>query len=83
MEVTTEVRLLRLMTTDLTRQAIQAGLRLKHEDHFRKTYLLPALDRGLIEMTIPDKPTSRLQKYRITEAGRTLLRGVGKGGDQP
>ncbi len=82
-EVTKEVRLLRLMTTDLARQAIQAGLHLKHEDHFREAYLLPALERGLIEMTIPDKPTSRLQKYRITEAGRTLLRGVRKGDGQP
>ena len=24
-------------------------------------------------MTIPDKPTSRLQRYRLTEAGQALL----------
>lgn len=62
------------MTTDLTRQAMQTALGLRNDEHFRKTYLVPALERGLVEMTIPDKPTSRLQKYRITEAGRTLLR---------
>ena len=74
MEVTMEVRLLRLMKTDMTRQALRAALGLRNDDHFRAAYLLPALASGLIEMTIPDKPTSRLQKYRITEAGRSRLK---------
>ena len=37
---------------------------LSHRPTFREKYLHPALDMGLIEMTIPDKPNSRNQKYR-------------------
>ena len=37
---------------------------LSHKPTFRKNYLRPALNRGLIEATLPDKPTSRYQKYR-------------------
>ena len=72
--VTGEVRLLRVMAGEMTRQQIQESLGLKHEDHFRKAYLLPALQAGLIEMTIPDKPRSRNQRYRLTPEGREYLR---------
>ena len=39
-------------------------LNLKHRPTFRKNYLKPALAKGLIVMTIPDKPNSKNQKYR-------------------
>lgn len=31
------------------------------------------VDGGFIEYSIPEKPTSRLQKYRLTEKGQALL----------
>jgi len=34
-----------------------------------KKYIEPALNRRLIEMTIPDKPNSKYQKYRLTQLG--------------
>ncbi|WP_051822150.1 Fic family protein [Desulfonatronum thiodismutans] len=34
----------------------------------------------IIEPTIPDKPTSRLQKYRLTEKGRAVLELLAKNG---
>lgn len=36
---------------------------IKHRPTFRKNYLLPAIEQGFIEMTIPDKPNSSKQKY--------------------
>jgi ATP-dependent DNA helicase RecG len=77
MEVTMEVamevkRLLNAMTDEHSRRELQEMLRLKNVDHFRKAYVLPAMDAGLVEMTIPEKPKSRLQKYRLTEKGQAL-----------
>jgi ATP-dependent DNA helicase RecG len=47
-------------------------LELKDRMYFSKEYLAPALQGGFIEMTIPDKPKSKLQKYRLTEKGRKI-----------
>lgn len=48
----------------LTASECMAKLKLSHRPTFRQNYLQPALDAGLIERTIPDKPSSPLQKYR-------------------
>jgi ATP-dependent DNA helicase RecG len=67
-------RILRVLQTDaLSPAVIQRALGIKHRPTFRKNYLRPALAERLIEMSLPAKPTSRLQKYRLTEAGRTRL----------
>ena len=73
-QVTREVALLLgIVTGDMARADLQRGLNLRGRANFENRYLRPALAAGLIEMTIPDKPNSRLQKYRLTEAGRRLL----------
>ncbi len=56
-----------------SRKALMEKLGLKGRDNFEKLYLAPALTAQWVERTIPDKPNSRLQKYRLTEAGRRRL----------
>ena len=43
---------------------LMGAIGLSHRPTFRENYLHPALSEGLIEMTIPNKPKSRNQKYR-------------------
>ncbi len=73
-EVTPEVeRLLGVLNGEMSRLELMAALTLKDEEHFRKAYLVVALELEVIERTIPDKPRSRLQKYRLTPSGKQLL----------
>ena len=44
-----------------------------HTKNFN-AFLKPLLDFQIIEFTIPNKPNSRLQKYRLTAKGRKLLK---------
>lgn len=69
------VRLLQtLANRPLAPSEIQQQLELKHRPTFRANYLRPALERGWIEPTIPDKPNSRMQQYRLTALGKGLLK---------
>jgi ATP-dependent DNA helicase RecG len=62
----------------MTREEIMEKLGLKDEKHFRENYQQVAVNLGLIEMTIPDKPRSSKQKYRLTEKGKAILKQSGK-----
>ncbi len=73
-QVTPQVaRLLFVLKDEMSRGEIQAALGLKDRKSFRSRYLAPALNAGLIEMTIPERPNSRLQKYSLTEKGRRFV----------
>ena len=70
MQVTAEVEaLLVAINGEMPRKAIQAALGLKNVDHFRKAYIVPAIAAGWLEMTLPNQPNSRLQRYRLTAQG--------------
>ncbi|AGF78354.1 hypothetical protein UWK_01796 [Desulfocapsa sulfexigens DSM 10523] len=67
------VRLLRVCTEPTNREQLQIRLGIKDRKYFYKAYLNPALKSGFIEYTIPDKPSSKLQQYRLTELGRKYI----------
>lgn len=46
-----------------TGQKLMEKLNLKSREGFRRNYLRPAIEEGLISMTVPDKPNSRNQRY--------------------
>ncbi|NQT91405.1 MAG: hypothetical protein HQ559_01490 [Lentisphaerae bacterium] len=60
----------------MTRTEIMVVLGLKDEKHFREKYQQAGVATGVIEMTVPDKPRSSRQKYRLTDKGRALLKGL-------
>ena len=65
-QVTPQVKaLLKVIQGEMSREQLQSALGLKDRKSFRERYLMPALEQGLIEMTIPEKPNSSLQKYRL------------------
>jgi len=69
-QVTGQVqKLISVIQGEQSSSELMAILESKHRDSFTENYLKPALEAGFIEMTIPDKPKSRLQKYRLTENG--------------
>lgn len=59
------IKLLDVMdsNTPMTANQIMRKLNIKSKETFRANYLDPAINEGLVKMTIPDKPTSKNQMY--------------------
>ena len=51
----------------LSRKEVFAAIGMAGDYRAFKRHIEPLLDAGLIEMTVPDKPNSRLQKYRLSK----------------
>lgn len=49
-----------------TAKELMELLDLKSRSSFRENYLIPAIKGGFVEMTLPDKPNSRNQRYILT-----------------
>jgi len=73
-QVTDQVKKLlsTLKTGEKSGKKLIEELNLKHKPTFRMNYLKPAIEAGLIELTISEKPRSRFQKYRLTDKGKAI-----------
>ncbi|WP_329601943.1 Fic family protein [Sansalvadorimonas verongulae] len=49
-------------------------LQLKHRPTFRKNYLMPAIESGLVSMSFPDSPKSPKQSYRLSDRGLSMVK---------
>ena len=68
-----QVEILRNCHTGKSIREIMADAGRSDRTKFRHQVMRPLLDAGWLAMTIPDKPTSSRQKYRLTPAGRHVL----------
>ncbi len=58
-----------------SRAELLAGIDLSDAYGNYKRHLLPLIEGGYLARTIPEKPNSQNQRYRITDAGREILAG--------
>ena len=65
-------KLVSALIGEMGRSELQELLSIKNRDYFRTDYLNPAINQGYVELTIPDKPNSQNQKYRLTAKGIAL-----------
>jgi len=78
-KVTPQVeKLLKVLSKEIGRSEIMNIMGFKDKKNFVKNILRPALESDLVEMTIPDKPRSRNQKYRLTDNGKILINPANK-----
>ncbi len=81
-EVTPQIeRLIRAILGEMTREELQAAMKLQDRKSFRELYLAPALAESFIEMTIPDKPRSSKQEYHLARKGTRILLEWQEGGN--
>lgn len=74
----TQLAVLRsLENVSLSRKDIFAAVGLSGDSRSFKRHIEPLITSGFVEMTIPDKPKSRLQKYRLTKAGKQKIHASG------
>ena len=58
----------------LSRKEIFARIGINGDTRAFKRHMGPLLVEGFIEMAVPDNPNSKLQRYRLTDNGKSAIR---------
>ncbi len=66
--------MLRLCRQEQPLVAMMNAVGRQNRIEFRDVVIKPLVEAGLLELTVPDKPRSRLQRYRTTAAALDALR---------
>jgi ATP-dependent DNA helicase RecG len=68
------VDLIDFMKEEKSREEILSFLGLGNQTRNAENNIKPLLEIGVLEMTVPDKPKSQNQKYKLSDKGRKLLK---------
>jgi len=72
-QVTEQVsKLISAIENEMSIKQLMEKIGIIHRPTFIYNYLKPAMDADMLEMTIPEKPKSSQQKYRLTSKGLLL-----------
>ncbi len=68
------IRIIDFLTQERRRDEILQYLGISNHSRNYDTYVVPLINHNIIEMTVPNKPKSQHQKYRLTAKGKKLLK---------
>jgi len=72
-QVTEQVQsLIKILFNEMDRNELQEKLHLTHREHFRISYLQPAIGQGFVAMRFPKNPNHPKQRYLLTAKGIEL-----------
>lgn len=71
-----------LQETPLSKSAIAKGLGKNKPTRYLNDLMKKLLQLNYVEYTVPEKPNSRLQKYRLITKGKEVLKTCRKGSKQ-
>ena len=66
--------MIRLLENTSSATDLRSVMGMNNATKFKNNYLNPLIELGVVEMTQPESPNSPTQRYRLTEAGKGLLK---------